>query len=363
MIVDSPPLSADELVLADQARTAGAPTRRRTLDWPVLGGIVLAKGAVFLVVFLAFKLMPFFAAQYQLNFVDPTYRDVNLAAALSTWDAQHYLYLSENGYQPGQESNAFFPLLPALIHVAAPLFGSSLVAGLVVCNVASLVGLYLMFAFIRDKWGHSLARETLVLFLALPTAFFFSLVYSESIFLLLSVLFFIQLYRNRLGWAALPAALLPLARPAGALVLLPFAAYYLANQRPLMSRRALWLAAPFAGAGVYLLIMWLSTGNPLALVSAESVYVSGYSILNILHPVQLWQQLFHGPLAIHGYTDSMIDRAVFAAFLALLLPLFRRLPLPLALFGLGTGLLSVLSGTFMSYSRYVLAAFPLFLAG
>lgn len=365
MIVDAPQAPAattSTAAITLQPGRSSVGSWVRSLDWQVLAGILLAKAAVFLLVFLAFRLLPFFTAQYELNFVDPTYQQGNLAAAFSTWDAQHYLFLAEFGYQPGSESNAFFPLLPALIRLAMPLFGgSSLVAGLVVSNIASLVGLYLLFVFLGDLYGRGTALNTLVLFLAIPTAFFFSLVYSESIFLLLSALFFIWLYRNQYARAAIPALLLPLARPAGALVLLPFATYYLMHERPAVSRRLFWVAAPLAGCGVYLAIMWLTTGNPLEMMQAEKVYVSGYSILNVLHPAQLWQQLMHGPLAIHGYTDSEIDRAFFAAFLALLIPLFRRVPLPLALFALGTGVLSVLSGTFMSYPRYLLAAFPVFL--
>jgi hypothetical protein len=352
-----------ELAASAKPRAAGSrSTWLGSLDWHVVAGIAIAKGAVFLLVFLAFRLLPFFTDQYQLNFVDPTYEQPNLAAAFSTWDAQHYLFIAEHGYVPGNESNAFFPLLPALIRLFMPLFGgSSLIAGLAVSNAASLAGLYVLFVFLRDLCGRRTALDTLVLFLAIPTAFFFSLVYSESIFLLLSALLFLFLYRDQYARAAIPAALLPLARPAGALVLLPFAAYYLLRQRPVLNKRALWLAAPIAGGVVYLAIMWLATGNPLEMMEAEKVYVSGYSILNVLHPAELWQRLMQAPLHIHGYADSMIDRAFFAAFLALLIPLFRRVPLPLALFALGTGLLSVLSGTFMSYGRYVLAAFPLFL--
>ena len=60
-------------------------------------------------------------------------------------DAELADYLSENGYHTGQMSNAFFPLFPLLIHLATPLFHSSLIAGLVVANLASLAALYLLF--------------------------------------------------------------------------------------------------------------------------------------------------------------------------------------------------------------------------
>ncbi|MBV8085426.1 MAG: hypothetical protein JO247_11490, partial [Chloroflexi bacterium] len=262
MIADLPPLEEDAVV-SDPAN-AEASSWLRALDWHVLAGIVLAKGAVFLLVFLAFRLLPFFAAQYELNFVDPTYQQPDLAAAFSTWDAQHYLFLAEFGYQPGNESNAFFPLLPALIRIAMPLFGGSgLIAGLVVSNLASLIGLYLLFVFLRDLYGRESALNTLLLFLAVPTAFFFSLVYSESVFLLLSALFFVWLYRKQYARAAIPALLLPLARPAGALVLLPFAVYYVLHERPLLSRRLFWVAAPVAGCGAFLSTMSPTTENPL----------------------------------------------------------------------------------------------------
>src|SRR5581483_3142791 len=106
----------------------------------LLWAVGIGKLVVLLVVFLAFRLLPFFTDQFQLNFVDPNHPEVNLAAALTTWDAQHYLYLSESGYQPGQESNAFFPLFPLLIHILAPVLGGSVGAGLVISNVASLAG-------------------------------------------------------------------------------------------------------------------------------------------------------------------------------------------------------------------------------
>jgi hypothetical protein len=80
----------------------------------------------------------------------------------------------------------------------------------------------------------------------------------------------------------------------------------------------------------------------------------------LLHPAELLHRWFDGPYAVHGYRNSIIDRALFMLFL-LSLPLIWRLRNPaLFSYALLVGLVPLL-GTFMSYSRYLLPAFPLFI--
>ena len=359
---------------AGEGRGEGAFVTERPTDLPLLASIAIGKLSVLLLIFLAYNLLPFFQANFEVNFVDPLHPDVTLASAFSTWDAQHYLYLSENGYHAGQLSDAFFPLFPLLIHLATPLFHSSLIAALVVSNVASLAGLYVLFKLVAELYGRAVARGTLLLYLAFPTAFFFSLIYTESLFLLLTASFFYLLFTRRFAGAALPAALLPLARPEGALIILPFAVYYALEvlgigRRPLaaaLSRvRTAELASvlsPLLGAAAYLAFMRAATGNAFEMFETMKSYVSAHSITYILHPLQLAHALGQWPLAIHGFTNSAIDRALFLVFLLLLVPMFRRVHPALAVFALAVGVLNVVSGTFMSYSRYLLLAFPLFIA-
>lgn len=360
--------------------SAGREAGQRNAFWTAVDDkrllVILAAGkaATLLVVFLAYNLLPFFTANYEVNFVDPAMREVSLASAFSTWDAQHYLYLSETGYHPGEMSDAFFPLFPFLIHVFTPIFRSSLVAGLVVANAASLAGLYVLFRLVAQLHGRSAARGTLLLYLAFPTAFFFSMIYTESLYLLLTASFFYLLFNRRLGWAAVPAAILPLARPEGALIVVPFAVYYGVEvlglgRRPTSEALArlrlgqlCLLGSPLLGAAAYLTVMKIATGNALEMLQAMKVYVSAHSITYILHPVELARALGEWPLAIHGFTNSAIDRVVFLAFVLLLAPLFRRVHPALACYALVVGCLNVVSGTFMSYTRYVLMAYPAFMA-
>jgi hypothetical protein len=349
------------LVTSDEA--ARMPVESATWERLQLAGqIIIVKLAVVLVVFLAYKLLPFNAAAQQQHFVDRAHSESALEQLFTTWDGQIYLYVSEAGYAPEQFQDIQFPLYPALIRLATPLFsGNSVVAALVVSNLASLIAFVLLFDLVAEHLDASTARRTLVVAVAFPTAFFFCLVYSEAVFLLLVVLFFRFLLHGQLGRAAIPAALLPLARSPGVLIALPFAAYYLQRVRPLVSTRALWPASPVLGLLVYFGIMYAATGNPLEMARMAELNGSGFSAGALLHPLRVFSQFAGQPLQIHGYTNSILDRAFFLGFLALLAPIFRRLPLPFALYALAMGTISVLGGSFEYYTRYVLVVFPVFI--
>jgi hypothetical protein len=349
-----------------EARLGVHEKRLTRLDWRLVATIAAVKLAVLLLIFLAYSLLPFWTENFEVNVPDPAYLNSGLARAYSTWDAQHYLYLSENGYRAGQMENAFFPLFPLLIRLATYIFHSSLIAALVIANLCSLAGFYLLFTFVEKQYGRDAARLTVLLYLAFPTAFFFDLPYSESLFLLLIAAFFLLLFRGKPGWAAIPAALLPLSRPEGVLVILPFATYYATHRKMVRNLvpspySLLPPLSPLLGLAAYLAFMRAATGNAFEMFRAMQDYVSAHSLLYLLHPLQLIQHWAEWPLAIHGFTNSIIDRAFFLAFLLLIAPMVRRVHPALAVYALAVGLLNVLSGTFMSYTRYILLAFPVFL--
>jgi hypothetical protein len=106
-----------------------------------------------------------------------------------------------------------------------------------------------------------------------PTAFFFSAVYSESLFLLLSVGAIYLARRGRWRGASAAAALTSLTRAVGVVVLLPLALIYLEQHGWRPSRR--WLGG--AGLGVaalspllFFLLLQRTWGDPLLWVHAQA---------------------------------------------------------------------------------------------
>lgn len=303
----------------------------------------------------------FHEANYRDNFHAPPGAPPTLATALSTWDSQHFLYLSQNGYQrlPPERApfNAFYPLWPATIHVVASLTPlDSLASALLLSNLLSLSALLLFHHLVLEQHGAEAADASLLALLAFPSAFYLCLPYSESLFLFLAVLLFLCIRKVSGGGVVLAGLLAPLTRAPGLLLALPVAAHLLASRsRP---RRFLLCLAPPLGYLAYLALMRHLTGDAFTSFKVYGSYAvdrvtDGASLLRALYPT--------GGLALHGFANSLLDRAVFVLLLAAL-PLIARLGPAYLVYALAVGVMPALPNAFISYTRYALMAFPLFIA-
>jgi hypothetical protein len=367
---------------ASRARRAAA--TRVGVSWRAIALILVAKALVFGVAWFGYERVDFAAGVYEesVHFHEPA--DYGFLTRLTTWDSSHYLRLARDGYsQQTDGSNAFAPVLPLTLRAAGWLTGDLVVAGLLVANAASAAACYLLFVFTRKRWGEATAWRALVLLLAFPTSFFLSLVYTESIFLLLAVAVFYCIaegleapYSGRgralLAIAALAAFLMPLTRPIGVAVVLPMALALIWHARPddasmpwrfKLLPRVLLALTPLLGVAVHLGYMQAVTGDYLAHVDAQALYGADWQATNLLRPWVLARELVPaGGLSFHGHLDSAVDRAFFLGFLASAPLVYRRVSLPLFLLYAAFGLLPPLMGSFMAYTRFLLVAFPLFIA-
>lgn len=141
-------------------------------------------------------------------------------------DALHYLKIAEHGYAKGYVPDAgnsvvFFPLLPAMMATLHAVFGlpfvyaghliSLVCFGLALFLTVKVGQLYLPERAQDDRWSW-----ILILSLVLhPQAFIFSLVYTESLFLCLVLLFLWAWKQQAKPLLIVSTALLCLARPPG----------------------------------------------------------------------------------------------------------------------------------------------------
>src|SRR5438067_9305373 len=109
-----------------------------------------------------------------------------LVAPAARWDAVWYLAIANDGYREAGRS-AFFPLYPLLLAVLRPLTGSAVVAGIAISLAALLVALTILHRLATLELGAEAAGPAVVLVAVFPAAYCFSAVYSESLFLALSV--------------------------------------------------------------------------------------------------------------------------------------------------------------------------------
>ncbi len=112
-----------------------------------------------------------------------------LVEPMRLWDGSWYRLVAVFGYEPGKSANAaFFPLYPWLMKWGHQLTGwSPETIGYIISNVAFLGALILLYRLVTVDFNQVIASRTLWAVALFPTAFFFSAVYTESLFLLLAV--------------------------------------------------------------------------------------------------------------------------------------------------------------------------------
>ena len=134
-------------------------------------------------------------------------------------DAVWYLRLAADGWSTEDASAAFFPLYPLTVRaVSWVLPGDDLLAALLVSNLAFLGALLALFALTAEAFGARVARRAIVVAAIFPTSFFFLAPYTESLFLLLSLLAFRESRHDRWGRVAVFGALAALTRSVGILL-------------------------------------------------------------------------------------------------------------------------------------------------
>jgi hypothetical protein len=219
-----------------------------------------------------------------------------VVSPFARWDSVWYLTIAHGGYAHGIAKTAFFPLYPLMMKVLGWVVGSDLVAGIVISMFAFAVGLVLLHRLACLDLDDRAARIAVTLVAFCPMAYFFSAVYTESLYLALSVGCVLRARRG--GWlsAGVLGGLAAASRNSGVMLAVPVVILFLygpRGDRPLPSSRwagggfgglrvllprhalgpaILWTVLIPAGLGAYVLYLGLATGHALAPFHAEAVW-------------------------------------------------------------------------------------------
>ncbi|MDQ6778856.1 MAG: hypothetical protein M3071_22125, partial [Actinomycetota bacterium] len=155
-----------------------------------------------------------------------------LVAPLARWDSSWYLTIAHQGYDHNLMRTAFFPLYPMIVGGLGLIVRSELIAGVLVSLVSFGVALVLLYRLASLELGSaSRARLAVMLTAFCPLAFFFSAVYSESLFLALSLGAVFEARMGRWATAGLLGALGAAARNSGVILVVPLALLFLYGPR------------------------------------------------------------------------------------------------------------------------------------
>ncbi len=273
-----------------------------------------------------------------------------LAAPAARWDAAWYLVIAHYGYRPDLQGfasisarAAFFPLYPLGLRAISQLGAPPVLAGVLLSMAALAAALYAIHRLTaleagrllglradggavaarsaagggvglppggpvagerRDGEaagqpapGRDVARLTVLAVAFAPMAYYFSAVYSESLYLALSVGVFWCARQGRWAWVGVLGALAGATRSAGLVLALPVVILYLYGPRgdrppdfAAGRRRLLGIRYRVRGEALWLFAL------PLG-VLAYAVYLklAGGSALAPFHAQEAWSRHFAGP--------------------------------------------------------------------
>jgi hypothetical protein len=287
-------------------------------------------------------------------------------------------------------SSAFFPLYPLLIHVGAMLLGSELGAGLLISIGSFAAASYLLYLLARLDLSDEAARTTVLLMAFFPTAVFLSAVYTESLFLMLSIGAIYAARRDRWMVASILGCLAAASRSNGVLIVVPLLVLYLYGPRGepdgstsrtswrWPSWSALWPALVPLGLIAYLVYLWATHDAPLAPFQVlafwrrhfagpfGAVWHLAMALPHDVHRIVSGTTLPVTPgEPISWTTHDLIDLGFLAFSAAGLVWSWRRLPVAYFLYAL-VMLAQALSyptptEPLESFPRYMLVIFPLFM--
>ncbi len=290
---------------------------------------------------------------------------------LARWDSEYYIDIAAQGYAARPELITFFPLYPLLISTFASVLGGDYVlSGVVVSAIAYFVALLYLFKLVAWEFSEAAASRALLYLALSPVAFFLLSVYTESLFLAVTIMAFYYARRGEWAIAGVAALLATVTRPNGFIIVVPlaFEIWQQIGGKPRKLVPAhLWalLAAPIALTVWAFYLAWL-TGDPLAIVHSRAQ--PPFARVTSMPWETLWSAMQY--LGTPGL--SPLSRVVNSLDLAATLLLIEatviawwRLPHAYAAY-MTVSVLLLLSSTvpdwpLQSMQRYTLSIFPIFM--
>jgi len=280
----------------------------------------------------------------------------------AVWDSDQYLNIAMHWYPQTTNVSAmteyvFFPLYPFLMKLLALAIGSYFVAGLIISNICLFIACFYLYRLVSLAEDESTAKRAIRYLFLFPTAFILSGIFTESLFLALSIACFYYARKRRWVLSGVLGALTALTRPDGIVIFIPMAYEYLCsvsfNPRKIKAD-ALALLIPPLGLGMYMAYDLYMTGDPLAFAHAQSLW--GFVLQNPLGQLKF-------RLTQLGM-DVRFNGLMTLAAILLLVICYKKIGFAQLIYGLLLIAIPLSSpASLWSMSRYLLVVFPLFIIG
>lgn len=327
------------------------------------------KVLLFLILFLAIKFIPLANIDKYLGGGGLNYSLMPELFAWANFDGEHYLSIAIFGYKNLQQ--AFFPIYPMLINfIASPIsfdylskLINSTIIGLIISNAAFLIGLLYLVDLIRLDYSKKISYLVFFLLLLFPTAFYFTALYNESLFLLLIVTAFLNARRENWFLASILACIASATRIFGVIL---FPAFIIEAYLQKKYKGVFWIFLIPLGLLAYMYYQYITVGDPLAFYHIQDLVGEQRQSTLVLLP-QVYFRYIKMLLTVDP--SNIIYQTILLEFICgilfFILPIygyFKKIRLSYLFFAFVSFLITTVQGSFSSVPRYVLVFFPSFIA-
>lgn len=334
--------------------------------WRIVLFVPVTLGMLFLEFGSSF---PFFEVSFHQNL--PKYLSIPILTAWANFDGVHYLNIAHDGYVTGGRFFPSFPILLWLLSLGSFYFPLTFIISLIVPNVIFLAVIFVFLKLLRLDYSEKISSGVIFFLLLFPTSFFFITVYSEGLFLLLTLGCFYFMRKKMWFLAAFLAMLLTATRFVGIIIIPALIFEYLITERPkhLKSFTKLFLISAISVLGLvaYSVYNYFYWGNFLHFIAAQGELNNGRSISGFIFPLQTVYRYFKIltslPINLFEWWIALLELVSFIfGGVFLIIAWIKKIRLSYLVFGVLAFLFPSLSGTFSGLPRYILVIFPIFIA-
>lgn len=285
------------------------------------------------------------------------------------WDTGWYVGISQHGYTPGslhqvisQETNiAFFPLYPLIMRFLGLVTGNYYLAGLIISNICLIISCVYLYRLVRLDYDEDTSIKSIKYLLLFPVSFILSGVFTESLYLTLTLMCFYYARTGKWHLAGIIGFFLSLTRSVGVLIVLPL--LYEGLMPLLRENESL---KSFRNSMHKILPLFYLSLVPLGTISFMilNYHLTG-DFMAFTHAQVMWQRHFGNPLdiLINGYHGNIYTafEAIFASIAIFIFILFyRKIRFSYWLFCMYSIFVPLSTGI-QSMPRFILVIFPIYI--
>jgi Gpi18-like mannosyltransferase len=315
----------------------------------------------------------------------------------TNFDGGAYLILSDVGYQKVGLLQAYFPMYPLVIrgitamitffggHTSTEILNIRTIVALSVASVCSFFFLIVSYVYLRERFSKDFIFLFLLVFVTFPTSFFLHAAYTESLFLVFTILSLYFFKKKNWAMTSLMLWLATATRIVGIFLIPAFILeLYFQQEEPTSFKKFVrsilhflksnglplfFITLGSLGLLNYMLYLFIYFKDPLLFFHVQSEFGAGRQEKLILFPQVMWRyfKIFWTVRPIDWKYFTYIVEFVSAMsgvfFIGYMVKYIRRYKITIseAVFCTVAFFLPTLTGNFSSMSRYILVCFPFFI--